>query len=49
VSTLQKLGMGVIVVAAITTAILPNRNTVSVINAASGFTQGTLGTAMGTK
>lgn len=48
-TTIQKLGMGVILLATFTTAVLPGRNTVGVINASSGLAQGVLGTAMGTK
>lgn len=39
----------VIGLAVITTLILPGRQTPQVINAFSGFTQGVIGTAMGTK
>jgi hypothetical protein len=48
-ATAQKIGMAVIGLAVITTLILPGRQTVPVVNAFSQFTQGTLGTAMGTK
>lgn len=48
-SQFQKVAMGVIGLAVITTLILPGRQTVPVINAFGQFTQGTLGTAMGTK
>lgn len=48
-STVQKLGTMIVGLAFVTTLILPGRQTVPVINAFSSFTQGTLGTAMGTK
>ena len=48
-STVQKLGMGIIGVALVATLVLPGRQTVPVLNAVTGFTTGTLGTAMGTK
>lgn len=48
-STVQKLGMAVIGVALVATLVLPGRQTVPVINAFTGFTTNTLGTAMGTK
>jgi hypothetical protein len=47
-STVQKLGMGIIGIALVATLVLPGRQTVPVINAFSGFTTGTLSTAMGT-
>lgn len=45
---ITKFLMGVIGIAAITTAVLPKRQTPQVINAATGFVRGTLATAMGT-
>ncbi len=45
----QKLGMGIIGLAVITTLILPGRQTVPVVNAFGSFSQGLIGTAMGTK
>jgi hypothetical protein len=46
-STFEKLGMGVVMIALVTTLILPNRQTSQVIGAASNFARGTIGTAMG--
>lgn len=47
-STIEKFLMGVVGVALATTLILPKRQTPQVINAATGFVRGSLGTAMGT-
>jgi hypothetical protein len=47
-STLQKAIMGIIGVAAVTTALLPGRQTVPVIGAVRQLSTGTLSTAMGT-
>lgn len=47
-STLEKISMGVVGVALVTTLILPKRQTPQVIKAATGFARGTLATAMGT-
>lgn len=44
----QKIGMGVILVALVTTVSLPDRVFYKVIDAGRRFVQGTLGTAMGT-
>lgn len=44
----QKIAMGVITVAFVTTLVLPGRNTASVLGAASQLTTGTLSTAEGT-
>lgn len=46
--TAQKLGMAVITVALVATLVLPGRQTPAVLNAFTGFTTGTLSTAMGT-
>ncbi len=48
-ATAQKIGMGVILLALATTLILPGRQTVPVVNAFGNFSQGLIGTAMGTK
>lgn len=48
-STAQKAVGGVLLIALVATLTLPGRQTVPVINAFSSFTQGTLGTAMGTR
>lgn len=45
----QKLVGGGVAIAALTTAILPGRQTVPVINAISGLINGLFGTVMGTK
>lgn len=47
-STFQKFGTMTIGLAALTTAILPGRQTAPVINAVRQLITGTLGTAMGT-
>ncbi len=47
-STAEKIAMGIIGVAMITTAVLPNRQTTQVINAFSNLFRGSLATAMGT-
>lgn len=47
-STVQKLGMGVIGLAVLTTLVLPKRQTPAVINSFTGLVRGTLATAMGT-
>lgn len=47
-STAEKLGMGIIGIAMVTTLILPGRQTVPVINAFTGLWRGSLATAMGT-
>jgi hypothetical protein len=47
-STVEKFMAGVVGIALVTTLILPNRKTADVIKAFTGFTRGTLGTAMGT-
>lgn len=44
----QKFVGGIIMIGLVTTLILPKRQTVGVINAVTGFTRGTLATAMGT-
>jgi hypothetical protein len=43
-----KLGMGIIFIAWTTSALLPGRQTVPAVKAATGFVTGVLGTAMGT-
>lgn len=48
-STAQKLGMGVIAVAMMTTLVLPGRQTGKVIDAGTRFVTRTLGVAMGQK
>lgn len=45
---IQKFMMGIVGIALATTLILPKRQTPQVINAATGFVRGSLGTAMGT-
>jgi hypothetical protein len=47
-STAEKFLGGLIAIGMITTLILPKRQTVGVINAATGFVRGTMATAMGT-
>lgn len=47
-STVEKLGTAIIGLAMVTTLILPGRQTVPVINAASRLSTRLLGTAMGT-
>jgi hypothetical protein len=44
----QKFIGGVMLIGLVTTLVLPKRQTVGVINAATGFVRGTLATAMGT-
>jgi hypothetical protein len=44
----EKIAMGIVSVAMITTLILPNRQTASVISAVTGLFRGSLATAMGT-
>lgn len=44
----EKLIGGLVMIAFVTTLILPKRQTVGVINAATGFVRGTFATAMGT-
>jgi len=44
----QKFVGGLIAIGLVTTLILPKRQTIGVINALTGFTRGTLATAMGT-
>lgn len=44
----QKFVGGLIAIGLVTTAILPKRQTIGVINAITAFIRGTLGTAMGT-
>lgn len=46
--TLEKLGMGIIGVAMVTTALLPDRQTAAVLDAFRKLFTGSLGTAMGT-
>jgi hypothetical protein len=46
-STLQKLGMGVIGLAMITTLVLPGRQTPAVVDAFRRLSTGTLSVAMG--
>jgi hypothetical protein len=46
--TVQKIAMGIIGVAMAATLLLPNRQTVPVINAVTGLFRGSLATAMGT-
>jgi hypothetical protein len=46
-TTFQKVAMGVVMVAALTTLVYPTHQTPAVINAASNLTQGTLKTAEG--
>jgi hypothetical protein len=47
-STAEKLGMGIIGVAMVTTMLLPRRQTPAVIDAVRKLFVGSLGTAMGT-
>lgn len=47
-STLEKVMMGIVGVALVTTLILPKRQTPEVIKAGTGFFRGSLATAMGT-
>lgn len=48
-STVQKLGVGVIALAMLTTVSLPDRVFHKVVEAFGGLVTGTLGTAMGTR
>lgn len=45
-TTVEKLGMGIIGIGMATTVLLPGRQTVGVINAIKGLFTGSLGTAM---
>lgn len=45
-STAEKIAMGIVGVALVTTLILPGRQTPKVINAIAGLFQGSLATAM---
>lgn len=47
-TTVQKVAMGVIGIAFVTTLVLPKRQTIGVIGAADKLIRGFLGTAMGT-
>lgn len=47
-STLQKVAMGVVGIAFVTTLVLPKRETAKVIGALDKLGRGLLGTAMGT-
>lgn len=47
-SAFEKFVGGIIAIGMVTTLVLPKRQTVGVINAATGFFRGTLATAMGT-
>lgn len=47
-STMEKVAMGIIGVAMVTTLILPRRQTPQVIDSVTRFFRGALGTAMGT-
>lgn len=47
-STAQKIAMGIIAIGMVTTLILPGRQTVPVIGAATTLFRGSLATAMGT-
>jgi hypothetical protein len=47
-STIEKFLAGIVAIGMITTMVLPKRQTPQVINAATGFVRGALGTAMGT-
>lgn len=46
--TAERLGMGIIAVAMVTTALLPDRQTAKVVDAIRKLFTGSLGTAMGT-
>lgn len=46
-STLQKLGMGIIALGLATTLVLPGRQTPQVLDSGRKFVTGALGTAMG--
>lgn len=48
-NTIQKVAMGVVGIAMITTLILPGRQTSSVVDAFGRLFTGSLGTAMGTR
>lgn len=45
-TTVEKVAMGIVGVATLTTLLLPGRQTVGVINAVRGLFTGALGTAM---
>lgn len=45
---IQKFLGGIIAIGMVTTLVLPKRQTPQVINAITGFTRGTMATAMGT-
>lgn len=47
-SVFEKFIGGIVAIGLVTTLILPKRQTPQVINAFTGFTRGTLATAMGT-
>jgi hypothetical protein len=47
-TTLQKIITGVVAIGLVTTAVLPKRNTASVINASGGALSGLFATVMGT-
>lgn len=47
--SLEKIAMAIVAIGLVTTLILPDRQTVGVINAAGNLFQGSLATAMGTK
>lgn len=47
-TALQKLAMGIIGVAMVTTVVLPGRQTPQVVSALTGLFRGSLATAMGT-
>ncbi|WP_165953826.1 hypothetical protein [Streptomyces sp. 8K308] len=47
-SSFEKIAMGIIGIAMVTTLILPRRQTPQVIDAATRFFRGSLATAMGT-
>jgi hypothetical protein len=47
VSTIEKIAMGIVGIAMVTTLILPGRQTPAVLNAAGGVFSGSLKTAMG--
>lgn len=48
VSTVEKVAMGIVGIALVTTLLLPGRQTPAVINAFTGLFRGSLATAMGT-
>lgn len=47
-TTFQKVAMGIVGIAFVTTLVLPKRQTIGVIGAADKLFRGALGTAMGT-